>query len=61
MENNNRIEVLLFSNIYLTHSYQQEFMNWFKETVQVILGQQEKNAPQLKVPVLQELPGIFLS
>ncbi|KIC94471.1 hypothetical protein [Flavihumibacter solisilvae] len=61
MENNNRIEVLLFSNVYLSYSYKQEFINWFSETVQVVLGQQEKTTPKLTVPLLQELPGIYMS
>ena len=61
MENDIKVEILLFSNVHLSYAYNAEFVKWFKETLQTNISKQEESTKKLRQSLLKELPAIYLS
>jgi hypothetical protein len=61
MENNNNLEVLLFSKYSPTDSRRKELVNWLATTVQSVIKKQHERTKKLFLSILKGTPAIYLS
>jgi hypothetical protein len=61
MENNNKVQVLLFSKYSFMDRRQKELIRWLGTTLQSSIGKQQKNTKKFILRNLRETPPIYLS
>ena len=61
MENNNDLEVILFSKYLFTDARQKEQVRWIGTTLQSAIGRQQDKAGKLFLRTLKDTPPIYLS
>jgi hypothetical protein len=61
MDNNNNLEVILFSKYSPTDSRRKELVNWLTTTVQSAIGKQHELTKKLFLSLLKDTPAIYMS
>jgi hypothetical protein len=61
MKNNNRVEIVLFSNYSCNDVYQKQLIRWLGTTAQPVIDGQFLNAKKLHVKALKDMPPIYMS
>jgi hypothetical protein len=61
MENNNKIEVILFSKYSLSDIRRKELVKWVGITIQPAISHQHDSAKKLFLRNLKDTPAIYLS
>lgn len=61
MENNNNLEVILFSKYSPADSHRKELVNCLTTTVQSAIGKQQERTKKLFLEILKGTPAIYLS
>jgi hypothetical protein len=61
MENNNKVQVILFSKYSFMDLRQKELIRWLGTTLQSAIGKQQKIAKKLVLRNLRDTPPIYMS
>jgi hypothetical protein len=61
MKNNNRIEIVLFSNYSFKDVHQKQLVRWLGTTVQPAIDSQFLKAKRLHLTTLKDTPPIYMS
>ena len=61
MENNNDLEVMLFSNYSRTDLRRKELLNWLATTLQSTIRRQHERRKKIFLRVLKDTPAIYPS
>jgi hypothetical protein len=61
MKNNNRVEIVLFSNYSSRNAHQKQLVKWLGTTVQPAIDNQFLKAKKLYLKTLKDTPPIYMS
>jgi hypothetical protein len=61
MENNNKVQVILFSKYSFMDLRQKELVKWLGTTLQSSIEKQQKNAKKFVLINLRDTPPIYMS
>ncbi|HTE29292.1 MAG TPA: hypothetical protein VK666_02885 [Chryseolinea sp.] len=61
MENNNKVQVILFSKYSFMDFHRKELVRWLGTTLQSSIGKQQKIAKKIVLRNLRDTPPIYMS
>ena len=61
MNNNNEVEVLLFSSHPLTDLYQKLILNWMITSIQAVVLAQREKVKEFAVLIWKDTPAFYMS
>jgi len=61
MNNNNEVEVLLFSNLPLTHLQHKELLRWLATRIQPVVLAQHEKVREFILAIWKDTPALYMS